>query len=777
MQNPNSDEADVLSPSIQQAVYAEQVRLLHQQMSFALVGSLLTIFVVTAVLWSVVPPTYLLVWVLLFSFLTLARGIALILFRRTSEETRDYHFWGRLNIWGAAFAGLVTGSMGLFPAIGNHTLELNFVVIVFTGMSAAAVSTNGASLRSVIAYMLPLMLPTALWLVINGEGMNLALGGLMLLFVAILLSAAVRYSRTLSDALTLRYSNKALYRDMLDANRKAEETAGDLQDEVDQREQAERHLSAYAIRLQKANDALQREVGERERNEQQLTQQALNILESEERMRAVFQNAFDAIITFSSDGRIDSANNAAQKLFGYREAELIGRSITELILGYDHIGATNMVVENAGQHADGRHFPVAFSVDRMEGGSETQFVCVVRDETQAHQARQALIQAKDAAEAANRAKSEFLSSMSHELRTPLNAIIGFTQLLQADEDEPLSEGQEESVDHIGKAGWHLLRLINEVLDLAKIEAGRMETELSDVPLADVLRECLSLMQTSAEQKHIVLKDRSGQTSVVLRADYTRLKQVLLNVLSNAVKYNRPDGSVTVEAPEIIGGDRCRLTVSDTGVGMSAEELEQVFVPFARVSDNKTEVEGTGIGLSITKRLVEMMDGAIGVQSTEGEGSRFWIDIPLAGNPATQQTGTAASTQAAAVGAADLACRMLYVEDNAANMKLVQGIVRRHRPNFELIGAADGEEGLEQALTADPDIILLDISLPGMNGYELLEAMKMSAETARIPTIALSANALPQDVEKGLAAGFAAYLTKPLDVEELLSTLDGLLCRS
>jgi PAS domain S-box-containing protein len=760
--------------TVDSAVRAEQVRMLYRQLPLALSGSIAVILVVSGVLWDAIEHTFILLWAGMFLLLSCVRLLGLILYRRSDSDRRNYLFWGRMNHLGTTFAGLVTGAIAIFPAINGQYQELGFLAVVFMGLCATSLATNGSSFIAVLAYIVPLLLPTGLWLLLNATLMNMqALGALLLFFIAIFTLTAKRLNRSLLDSLRLRFRNNALYKDMMNANHRARETASQLQVQMAQREQAERHLSAYAKRLQRANAALQREIAERENNEQQLTQQALSILESEARMRAVFENAFDAIITFSAEGIIDSCNDAAQSMFGYGATSFTGQHIGSLLAGYDDIVATRQLVELEGVRADGSRFPVAFSVDEMQLSSDGQYVCVVRDETSTREAKQALIQAKESAEAANKAKSEFLSSMSHELRTPLNAILGFTQLMQSDPDDPLTENHRESVDQISRAGWHLLRLINDILDLAKIESGRMETSVENVSLQDVIQESISLVLPHAEQKNIEVIDHSYTADIVLRADYTRLKQILLNLLSNSIKYNRQDGKVIIQPPTIQTG-HCRLIIEDTGMGLTKEQMAVIFSPFTRVAGNKEEIEGTGIGLTITQRLVEMMGGKIGVDSEVGKGSRFWIELPLAAS--TQVTAAAAHGGRAGwdIERPQGMFRVLYVEDNPANLKLVQSIIARQRPNIELITATNGEDGLEQALESDFDLFMFDISLPGMSGIELLEALQQSADTRRVPAIALSANAMPKDIENGLAAGFACYLTKPIDVAQLLSTLDTLL---
>jgi signal transduction histidine kinase/ActR/RegA family two-component response regulator len=379
---------------------------------------------------------------------------------------------------------------------------------------------------------------------------------------------------------------------------------------------------------------------------------------------------------------------------------------------------------------------------------------------------------------ANQAKSAFLSSMSHELRTPLNAILGFAQILAADNLPTTPEQKKEFAGHILKSGRHLLTLINEILDLAKVEAGALTLSMEPVCLSEVLLECRTMIEPLAAARGIRVQfptaDEPGHAAALVQADRTRLKQVLLNLLSNAVKYNREGGTVTLECIAC-GPDRLRLSVADTGMGLRPDQVAALFQPFNRLGQENSAQEGTGIGLVFTRRLVELMKGEIGVTSTPGVGSTFWIELsaaaPLAHLPAaTQDAGHAAALPGAAAPRL-----ILYIEDNPANLRLVQEIVG-FRSDLSLLSAPDGHAGLALAHTHRPAIILMDLNLPGMNGFEVLAQLRRDPETAHIPAIALTANAMPRDIERGLSAGFARYLTKPIDIEQFNEAIDGVLAQ-
>ncbi|MBT3238651.1 MAG: PAS domain S-box protein [Rhodospirillaceae bacterium] len=373
------------------------------------------------------------------------------------------------------------------------------------------------------------------------------------------------------------------------------------------------------------------------------------------------------------------------------------------------------------------------------------------------------------ADDANKAKSEFLSSMSHELRTPLNAILGFGQMLEFNPKEPLTEAQKSCTDHILKGGKHLLELINEVLDLAKIEAGHMDISMDDIRLKEIIDECAALIDGMAEARDIKVSiEPMDNENLLVRADYTRLKQVLLNLLSNAVKYNNDGGTIQVSC-QPMRKDTLRINVIDTGPGISAEQQSELFLPFARLGAENTETEGTGIGLTITKQLIEMMDGNIGCDSEEGKGSTFWIDIPLSIDQEITLTGEVSGESGSTEELPEMSGRILYVEDNPANMELMELIVSR-TPGLKMETADNAEMGVELARTRLPDVILMDINLSGMNGYQALEALKADDKTMSIPVIAVTANATRRDIEKGENAGFFSYIAKPVKVTEVTETI-------
>ncbi|WP_296442649.1 hybrid sensor histidine kinase/response regulator [Rhodoferax sp. UBA5149] len=373
------------------------------------------------------------------------------------------------------------------------------------------------------------------------------------------------------------------------------------------------------------------------------------------------------------------------------------------------------------------------------------------------------------AENANLAKSDFLSSMSHELRSPLNAILGFAQLLESGSPLP-TPSQKSSLDQILRAGWYLLELINEILDLALIESGKLSLSMEPVSLTEVLRDCQAMIEPQAQKGGIRISFPPFDCDSFVYADRTRLKQVIVNLLSNAIKYNKVGGTVDVTCSAVTAG-RLRISVQDSGEGLAPEKLAQLFQPFNRLGQEAGAEEGTGIGLVVSKRLVELMEGEIGAQSTVGAGSVFWVELKLADAPQLVHDTGEPLTPVQTPVQSDAALRtLLYIEDNRANMALVEQLIAR-RPDMRLLGAGDGVRGIELARSHRPQVILLDINLPGISGLQALKILREDPVTTYIPVLALSANSMPHDIEKGLEAGFFGYLTKPIKINEFMAALD------
>ncbi|HXE98100.1 MAG TPA: PAS domain S-box protein [Dongiaceae bacterium] len=527
---------------------------------------------------------------------------------------------------------------------------------------------------------------------------------------------------------------------------------------------------------------------------------------------AIFNSANFSSIATDAKGVIQIFNVGAERMLGYTAAEVMNKITpadisdpqevivraevlseelgTPITPGFEALvfkasRGIEDIYELTYIRKDGSRFPAVVSVTalRDEQGAIIGYLLIGTDNTARKQVEAERVRleqvlqdkntelesAKSAAEKANLAKSDFLSSMSHELRTPLSAILGFAQLLESGTPVPVPT-QKRSIDQILKAGWYLLELINEILDLAMIESGRLSMSLEPVSLSEILYECETMIEPQAKKRVIGVTFVHLETACFVKADRTRVKQVLINLLSNAIKYNRVGGTVVVESV-LNGQDLIRISVRDTGNGLTPEQLTNLFQPFNRLGQEAHTEQGTGIGLVVCKRLVEWMGGVIGVESTVGEGSVFWIELNLTTEQqAAPHIDVPTTTPGMCIQDEEPLYTLLYVEDNPANLMLVEDIIAR-RPDINLLSAMDGKSGIELARTALPDVILMDIHLPGISGIDAMKILIADEATSHIPVIALSANAIPRDIEKGLEAGFFRYLTKPIKVPEFMETLD------
>jgi PAS domain S-box-containing protein len=505
--------------------------------------------------------------------------------------------------------------------------------------------------------------------------------------------------------------------------------------------------------------------------------------------RSLIESNIDALMTTDPLGIITDVNKQMEALTGCTRDELIGAPFKNYFTEPERAEAAIKLVLNdkkvtnyelTASARDGKRTVVSYNAttfydrDRVLQG----VFAAARDVTERKRFEQAIQEsnselesAKSAAEKANLAKSDFLSSMSHELRSPLNAILGFAQLMESASPSPTTL-QSESIAQILQAGWHLLKLINEILDLAVIESGKVSLSPESVSLTEVMSECRAMMEPQAQQHGISMTfpQFDDARPFFVRADRTRLKQIIINLLSNAIKYNKKNGAVAVNC-NVSAPGRIRISVADTGAGLSPEMLAQLFQPFNRLGQEASGVTGTGIGLVVTKRLAELMEGTLGVESTVGEGSVFWCELISAAAPQLAAHSGEPEVSFPPASPAGVPRRtLLYVEDNPANMKLVEQLIARH-PSIHLLGAGNGTLGIEMARASQPDVILMDINLPGISGIEALKILREDPATAHIPVVALSANAMPRDIAMGLELGFFRYLTKPIKVKEFMETLN------
>ncbi len=544
----------------------------------------------------------------------------------------------------------------------------------------------------------------------------------------------------------------------------------------DERQRLFHELQVHQIELEMQNDELRR------------AQEELEF--SRDKYLELYDFAPVGYFTFDGAGVIREVNLTGAQLLGIERRMLVDKPFSRFIAVADEraifAGHLESVTQKQGlqrcelrlRGKDGSFIHgqlQSIAVANPESNNGCILSSII-DATGAKQSEEALqeknLELEDAwrvAEKANHAKSEFLSGVSHELRSPLNAILGFAQLLEKGLPPP-SPKQKSSIEQIIKAGWYLLKLINEILDLALIDSGRLSLSIEPMALDEVIRECQAMVEPLAQKNGISISFPQFETPYFVYADRTRVKQVLINLFSNAIKYNSANGMVEVTCRANAPG-RIRIGVQDTGGGLSAEQIAQLFQPFNRLGREIRLEEGTGIGLVVTKRLVEMMDGIIGVESSVGVGTVFWIELNLADepeisivDPETLESFEAEQNQGRALRL------LLYIEDNQANMQLVEQLIGL-RSDLRLLGATDGPQGLALAKTHLPEVILMDINLPGISGDQVLKILREDSATSHIPVIAISANAMPHDIERSLGAGFFHYLTKPIKINEFMETLD------
>jgi PAS domain S-box-containing protein len=492
----------------------------------------------------------------------------------------------------------------------------------------------------------------------------------------------------------------------------------------------------------------------------------------------ILQSAGEGICRVDSTGATVYANPACAELLGWEVSELIGRNMQELA-HYAHAdgspfpvdecplfqaiksGDVLRVTDDVFWRADGTSFPAEYTAAPVRENGQITGAVMIFSDISARQHLEAEAQLKRAAEQANQAKSEFLSRMSHELRTPLNAILGFSQLLAR---APLAERERRFCQHVTKGGQHLLTLIDEVLEISRIESGNLGISLEPVRLECALNDALELIAPIADQHHVSLQADVGEhAEAYVLADLQRLKQVLLNLLSNAVKYNRPHGQVRITASS--DHETLTLAVSDTGPGIAAEDLPRLFDPFDRLGAEATGIEGTGLGLTLSRRLTEAMGGTLEVVSETGVGSTFQLQLATSTSPDATLTSRPRHTPRTT---SSVACTVLCIEDNIANLRLIEEVLADE--HIEVIAAASGQLGIDIAASTHPDVVLLDLNLPDKPGHTVLSSLRANPQTADIPVIAVTADATDTQRRRMLELGVSAYLTKPLDIDTLITTI-------
>jgi PAS domain S-box-containing protein len=507
-------------------------------------------------------------------------------------------------------------------------------------------------------------------------------------------------------------------------------------------------------------------------------------------MRSTFEMAAVGMAHMGADGRFLRVNSQLADSLGLQEAALVGHTLAQFTHPDDREGlcqqfeqlvagdVPRLSMQLRGLHAAGDDLLLWLCATQVcDATGKSGFVVAVIEDITARKRAETAMLAAQAAERANMAKTQFLSHMSHELRTPLNSVVGFSQLLQLDRSPPLSANQQAHARQIESAGSHLLAMINDLLDLSRIESGTVSMSLESVDVRQSIDEAISLVSKTAADAglrvDVLLPE--GVMAERVEADRVRLRQVLVNLLSNAIKYNRAGGSVSVLLNPGTQDDELAIEVKDTGHGMSVEQMGHLFEPFNRLGAERSHIEGTGIGLMITRGLVELMGGQLQVTSEVGVGSSFTVVLKLPAGHTRLRVEPGSSATDGPTAGAGAKLSVLYAEDNPTNVMLMKAVMEL-RPQWRLVCAMSGREALEVALSDPPDLVLLDLHLGDMTGLELLQQMRTHASLAALPSMVLSADALPESQRQAAKAGVLEYLTKPIDLPKFLAAMDAVQSR-
>ncbi len=530
-----------------------------------------------------------------------------------------------------------------------------------------------------------------------------------------------------------------------------------------------------ALAVEERTQALRHEVAERERTEAALRA-------SEQQLQAILDTARVGIVKTDMSGRILKPNPAYCRLLGYSEPELLQRSVGQITHPEDRLADAKLLAamkngdsdvyrrEKRYLAKDGTVVPAQLTVALLRDASgRPEFTVGVVEDISEHLRLAEAERARDRAESSNRAKSEFVSRMSHELRTPLNAMLGFAQLLGLDRKPPLTEQQRAWATQIQQAGWHLLHMINDTLDLSRIESGMLKLEPTALELTPLIGAALAMVEPVAEKRGLRIVQRIDRRASAVLGDETRIKQILTNLLSNAVKYNTEQGQVGIRA-RLTEADAVEISISDTGLGMTRAQMDELFQPYNRLGREHGAVEGTGIGLVISRKLAEMMGGSLRAHSVAGEGSTFLLTLPRA---PFVDADLATDSELPTTPAAYHQRLVHYIEDNETNVEVMRGMLQR-RPQVQLSVSMNGLDGLAAIRQRRPSLILLDMHLPDIDGLELLRHLQSDDSLCSIPVVVVSADATASHIEAALTAGAAQYITKPVNLAGFLAVLDELL---
>lgn len=730
----NSSTPELMSsPQLKESVSHEQTSLLFSNIPSTIVATFIIAPYIMYINWGINGQSTMLIWGF-YMALTMAYRFAIYALYNKKGPLERNQTWNRLFLFGIVLTAIGWGIAGSIFLQSGELQQHMFTTVILAGLSAGALATLTPFYSAYVLFTLINMLPLMITLLIFGTPTHYTMAMLILVFMTFIITTSIKMKNSIHDAISLRFQHDDALKNVAQQKQKTDELNLNLRQQINERKIIEQHLE-----------------------------------HSMSQLKATLESATDGILVIDNNEQVTNFNQSFIELFNIPQTLLeiadfsqIQRHISAHLKDKSQISTINTTDFSLLELDDGRLIEV-FSKPQKIADNIIGNVLSYRDATMRIKSESSLQEAKLKAESANKEKSDFLSRVSHELRTPLNAILGFGHLLKEDKLKHLDKDEHDYVAHICLAGEHLLHLIDDLLDISRIESGKLNINLSAVSCNEIVRDSMALVQATAAANNIDINFKNELScSPIVHADLTRSKQALVNLLSNAIKYNDKNGSITLAL--CANETHVRFQVTDTGVGIPKESLSEIFQPFRRLKQtNKTK--GTGIGLTITKRLIDVMNGSMGVESETGKGSTFWFELPIASDEDNIRNSQNITFEGHKARSIKNKHTIVYIEDEALNQALMKSIINKI-PNTHLTLASTGEEGLELILSEQPDLILLDINLPGISGYDVLKIIKNESLFDNTPIFALSANAMPDEIQRGKDAGFFDYLIKPINIDNM-----------
>lgn len=737
----NQSDSTIANVPMDQAIFLERTKLLFANIPATIIATIIVAPSIIYINWNIHDHVIMLMWGI-YMALTMVYRYAIFSFFKTKMTHENLHIWTKLFLFGTILTALGWGVTGTHLLLSDSLQQHMFTTTILAGLSAGALATLTPLYSAFVFFTVINMTPMMITLLSFGTGVHYATSFLIFIFMAFMITSSARMSKTILDSISLRFQHDDALKDLAEKNQQADELNLNLRQQINERGIIEQHLE-YSM----------------------------------SQLKATLESATDGILVIDNDEQVTNFNQSFIDLFNIPDTIMEMADFSQI---QHHINAH---LKDKNQLSpldtdklillklDDERLIEAISKPQKIGSQTIGKVLSYRDVTIRINSESSLQKAKNKAEIANKEKSDFLSRISHELRTPLNAILGFGHLLQEDENQHLDNDEKDYASHICVAGTHLLHLIDDLLDISRIESGKLNINLCSVACESIINESMTLIQPAAKENNISVSFETELTDMpYIQADHTRCKQALVNLLSNAIKYNNKGGSVTLTLSE--NTTHVLFEIKDTGIGISEENFHDIFQPFIRLKQTG-KTKGTGIGLTITKRLIDIMNGSIGVKSEQGKGSTFWFELPKAHEQEDASPTHNIEYKENTLNIMEKQHTILYVEDEPLNQALLKSIIKQI-PNTKLITAASGEEGIDIALAEQPDLILMDINLPGISGYDVLKVIKNEKSFKNTPIFALSANAMPDEIQRGKDAGFFDYLIKPINIDNtrllLINTL-------